>query len=103
VEFRELSDEEWKLVKLHPPPKAKVDRPRADDRPSYNDILYVLTLAVGGWTASNVGSYKTTWKRLKRWQAEGVWDGMLKALAFKRRMRLSPLIARRSRQRRERL
>ncbi len=27
------------------------------------------------------GSYKTAWKRLKKWQDGGVWDRMLKALA----------------------
>ena len=27
------------------------------------------------------GSYKTAWKRLKRWQVEGGWDRILKALA----------------------
>jgi transposase len=30
--------------------------------------------------ASNC-SYKTAWRRLKRWQDEGVWDRILKALA----------------------
>jgi len=27
------------------------------------------------------GSYKTAWRRLKRWQDEGVWDRILGALA----------------------
>jgi len=27
------------------------------------------------------GSYKTAWRRLKRWQDEGVWDRIFKALA----------------------
>jgi len=27
------------------------------------------------------GSYKTAWRRIKRWQDEGVWDRILKALA----------------------
>jgi len=26
------------------------------------------------------GSYKTAWKRLKRWKAGGVWDRIFKAL-----------------------
>jgi len=30
-------------------------------------------------------SYKTAWSRLKRWQDEGVWDGIFKALASMRR------------------
>jgi transposase len=27
------------------------------------------------------GSYKTAWKRLKKWQDEGVWDSIFRALA----------------------
>jgi transposase len=27
------------------------------------------------------GSYKTAWKRLKKWQDEGVWDRIFRALA----------------------
>jgi transposase len=42
MEFRELSDEEWELIKLLLP-KAKTGRPRADDRHVLNGILYVLT------------------------------------------------------------
>jgi len=43
MEFRELSDEEWELIKPLLPPKAKTGRPRADDRRVLNGILYVLT------------------------------------------------------------
>jgi transposase len=27
------------------------------------------------------GSYKTAWKRLKKWQEMGIWDSIFKALA----------------------
>ncbi len=27
------------------------------------------------------GSYKAAWRRLKRWQGEGVWDSIFRALA----------------------
>ena len=27
------------------------------------------------------GSYKTAWRRLRRWQDEGVWDRIFRALA----------------------
>jgi len=30
------------------------------------------------------GSYKTAWKRLKRWRKEGVWERVFKALASMR-------------------
>jgi len=31
------------------------------------------------------GSYKTAWKRLKRWSDEGVWDRIFKMLVSMRR------------------
>jgi len=31
------------------------------------------------------GSYKTAWRRLKRWQDEGVWDRIFKVLVSMRR------------------
>jgi transposase len=34
---------------------------------------------VGGWIC--LGSYKTAWRRLKRWQDEGVWYRIFRALA----------------------
>jgi transposase len=43
MEFRELSDEEWHAIKPFSPPKARVGRPRADDRLTIDGILYVLT------------------------------------------------------------
>ena len=83
MEFRELSDEEWEVIKPLLPPKAKVGRPRADDRCIMNGILYVLTTGCR-WMDMPLeyGSYKTAWRRLKRWQDdEGVWDRILKELA----------------------
>jgi transposase len=32
MEFRELSDEEWEIIRLLLPPKASVGRPRIDDK-----------------------------------------------------------------------
>jgi transposase len=42
-----------------------------------------LLLAVGGLMDMPLeyGSYKTAWRRLKRWQDEGVLDRILKELA----------------------
>jgi transposase len=82
MEFRELSDEEWEVIKPLLPPKAKVGRPRADDRCIMNGILYVLITGCR-WMDMPLeyGSYKTAWRRLKRWQDEGVWDRILKELA----------------------
>jgi len=41
MEFYELSDSEWEVIKLLLPPKARVGRPRSDDRIVLNGILYV--------------------------------------------------------------
>jgi len=38
-------------------------------------------LAVGRWIC--YGHYSTAFRRLKRWQREGVWSRILKALASK--------------------
>jgi transposase len=82
MEFRELSDFEWDVVRPFLPPMSRVGRPRADDRMVLNGILYVLTTGCR-WMDMPLeyGSYKTTWKRLKKWQEMGIWDSMFKALA----------------------
>jgi len=82
MEFRELSDGEWEVIKLLLPPRSRVGRPRADDRMVLNGILYVLVTGCR-WMdmPPRYGSCKTSWSRLKRWQDEGVWDRIFKALA----------------------
>ncbi len=54
----------------------------ADDGRTINGILYVLTTGCR-WMdmPAKYGSYKTAWRRLKRWQDEGVWDRIFRALA----------------------
>jgi len=81
-EFRELTDDEWELIRPLLPPKAGTGRPRADGRLGLNGILYVLITGCR-WMDMPIryGSYKTAWKRLKRWQAEGVWDRVFRELA----------------------
>jgi transposase len=78
-----------------------VGEPRADDRKVLNGILYVLTTGCR-WMDMPLKycSYKIAWKRLKRWQAEGVWSRILKVLASTRSMKLSPSIARQSKPKR---
>jgi transposase len=50
MEFRELSDFEWGVVRPFPPPRSRVGIPRTDDRMVLNGILYMSSpLAVGGW------------------------------------------------------
>jgi len=60
VEFREVSDEEWDIIRLLLPPKFRVGRPRADDKMVLNGILYVLSTGCR-WMDMPLkyGSYKT--------------------------------------------
>jgi transposase len=60
MEFRELSDFEWGIIKPLLPPRFRVGRPRADDRRIINGILYVLTTGCR-WMDMPLeyGSYKT--------------------------------------------
>jgi transposase len=60
MEFRELSDFEWEVIKPLLPPMSRVGRPRADDRRIINGILYVLTTGCR-WMDMPLeyGSYKT--------------------------------------------
>jgi transposase len=82
MEFRELSDFEWEVIKPLLPPMSRVGRPRTDDRLIINGILYVLTTGCR-WMDMPLeyGSYKTAWRRLKKWQEMGIWDSIFKALA----------------------
>jgi len=82
MEFRELSDFGWGVVRPFLPPRSRVGRPRADDRMVLNGILYVLTTGCR-WMDMPLeyGSYKTAWKRLKKWQEMSIWDRIFRALA----------------------
>jgi transposase len=85
---RELSDFEWDVTRPLLPPMSSVGRPRADDRMVLNGILYVLTTGCR-WMDMPLeyGSYKTAWKRLKKWEEMGIWDSIFKALASNREHR----------------
>jgi transposase len=67
AQLREVSDDEWELIRPHLPPRAKVGRPRADDRKVLNGILYVLTTGCR-WMdmPKRYGHYSTAFRRLKR-------------------------------------
>jgi len=84
MEFRELTDSEWGLIRSLLPPRAKVGRPRINDRIIVNGILYVLVTGCR-WMDIPIkyGSYKTAWDRFKRWSIKGVWANVFKALIDK--------------------
>jgi transposase len=78
MKFRKLTDYVWEVIRPFLP-MSRVGGPRADDR---NGILYVLTTGYR-WMDMPLeyGSYRTAWRRLKKWQDTGVWDRVLRALA----------------------
>jgi len=56
-------------------------RPRANDRQTLNGILYVLRTGCRGEDLPRrYGHPSTCWRRLKRWQEEGVWERLWQRL-----------------------
>ena len=76
-----LSNEQWALIAPLLPPPARTGRPRADDRQTLDAILFVLRTGCR-WQdlPAEYGSATTAWRRLKRWEAEGVWERIWRTL-----------------------
>ena len=81
-----LPDELWAIVAplLPPePPKPKGGRPRVPDRACLTGILFVPRSGIP-WEdlprELGCGSGITCWRRLRDWQAAGVWDRLHRAL-----------------------
>jgi transposase len=81
-----ISDELWALVAplLPPePPKPKGGRPRVSDRAALTGIIFVLKTGIP-WEMlppeMGCGSGMTCWRRLRDWQAAGVWEALHHAL-----------------------
>jgi transposase len=81
-----VSDELWTLVAplLPPePPKPKGGRPRVPDRAALTGIIFVLKSGMP-WEMLppelGCGSGMTCWRRLRDWQAAGVWDALHRTL-----------------------
>jgi transposase len=81
-----VSDELWALVEplLPPePPKPKGGRPRVPDRAALTGIVFVLKSGIP-WEMLppelGCGSGVTCWRRLRDWQAAGVWDRLHRTL-----------------------
>ena len=77
-----VSDELWALVApLLPaePPKPKGGRPRVPDRAALTGIIFVLRSGIQ-WELlpqeMDCGSGMTCWRRLRDWQAAGVWEAL---------------------------
>ena len=81
-----VSDALWSMVApLLPvePAKSKGGRPRVDDRAALTGILFVLRTGIP-WEMlpqeMACGSGVTCWRRLRDWQAAGVWDHLHREL-----------------------
>ena len=65
------------------PPKPKGGRPRVPDRAALTGIVFVLKSGIP-WEMLpqelGCGSGVTCWRRLRDWQAAGVWDALHRAL-----------------------
>ena len=81
MQFSELTDKQWDLIKPSIPNLAHTGRPRADDRTVINGILYVL-MSGCRWMdmPSKYGSHKTVWERHKKWSEKGVWKNIMDSL-----------------------
>lgn len=77
-----LSDAQWEAVRPHLPPPSVTGRPRADDRAALGAILFVLRTGCR-WRdlPAEYGLHPSTaWRRLKRWEADGTWERLWRAL-----------------------
>lgn len=81
MRFEELSGGQWEFIEPLLPPQARTGRPRADDRRTINGILYVLITGCK-WEdmPRRYGAPVTAWRRLKRWQEEGIWQDLMSRL-----------------------
>jgi transposase len=88
-----LDDRLWKLIEpLLPPPKRRrfryPGRKPVENRAALTGILFVLKTGIG-WEylpqEMGCGSGMTCWRRLRDWQAAGVWDRIHQMLLDKLR------------------
>jgi len=81
-----LTDELWNRIEPFLPrrkPKPKGGRPPVPDRATLTGILFVLRTGMPWeWLPQEMGCGcgMTCWRRLRDWQAAGVWDNVWQAL-----------------------
>lgn len=76
-----LTDAQWAAVRRLLPPPGPRGRPRADDRRTLDGILYVLRNGCR-WQdlPRHYGDPVTCWRRFVRWEADGTWERIWRAL-----------------------
>ena len=78
-----LTEKQWAVISdLLPKQKfTKGGRPRADDKKTFEGILWILrTGAQWSELPPKYGSYATCWRRLKAWEENGTWEKLWKRL-----------------------
>ena len=86
-----LPEDLWSLIAAHLPthrPSPKGGRPRIDDRAALTGILFVLKTGIP-WEylprELGCGSGMTCWRRLRDWNAAGVWEQLHQAMLVRLR------------------
>jgi transposase/heme-degrading monooxygenase HmoA len=76
-----LTDAQWARIQPLLPPRRREGRPRADDRRTLDGILYVLRAGCR-WhdLPETYGNPVTCWRRFARWEADGTWGNVWRAL-----------------------
>jgi transposase len=72
-----LTDEQWARVQPLLPQQdmSRGGRPRSDDRRVMEGILWIARTGAPWWALPPEYPHPTTcWRRLRRWQGEGVWQ-----------------------------
>ena len=79
--FRGITNGQWRFIRRLLPPPASTGRPRANDRKTIDAIVYVLRTGIP-WNElpPKYGDEVTAWRRLKRWEKQGVWKRVMDAL-----------------------
>ena len=79
MNFTELNNKQWNMIKQHIPKPSKTGRPRSNDRMIINGIIYVL---ISGCRWSEMpkiyGDDSTANLRLHKWQQKGIWKKILR-------------------------
>lgn len=83
---KKVNNELWKALQPLLPtvePSPKGGRPRVEDRAALSGILFVLQTGIA-WEdlpqELGFGSGMTCWRRLRDWQADGIWERLHLAL-----------------------
>ena len=78
-----LTEKQWAVISsLLPKQKfSKGGRPRADDKKTFEGILWILrTGAQWSELPPKYGSCATCWRRLKAWEEDGTWERIWKRM-----------------------